>query len=36
MAMVDILDYFPKDHPQHDDLVIIFEKLVEALVDYQD
>ncbi|MAO64064.1 MAG: glycosyl hydrolase family 88 [Balneola sp.] len=36
MAIVDVLDYFPEDHPKHDDLVIILDTLVEALVDYQD
>lgn len=36
MAVVDVLDYFPEDHPQRDDLVIILEKLSEALVKYQD
>jgi unsaturated rhamnogalacturonyl hydrolase len=36
MAIVDVLDYFPEDHPQRDDLVIILEKLSEALVKYQD
>lgn len=36
MAIVDVLDYFPEDHPQHDDLTIILEELVEALVKYQD
>ncbi|MEX2603140.1 MAG: glycoside hydrolase family 88 protein [Gracilimonas sp.] len=36
MAIVDVLDYFPKSHPQYDDLEIILEKLVEALIDFQD
>jgi len=36
MAIVDVLDYFPEDHPQHDDLTIILGELVEALVKYQD
>lgn len=36
MAIVDVLDYFPEDHPHHDDLTIVLEKLVEALVDFQD
>lgn len=36
MAIVDVLDYFPEDHPNHDDLTIILEELVEALVNFQD
>jgi unsaturated rhamnogalacturonyl hydrolase len=36
MAIVDVLDYFPEDHPQRDDLVLILEDVVEALVNYQD
>ncbi|SMO94240.1 glycoside hydrolase family 88/105 protein [Gracilimonas mengyeensis] len=36
MAIVDILDYFPEDHPQRDDLIIILEKFAEAVVDFQD
>jgi len=36
MAIVDVLDYFPENHPQHDDLTIILEELVEALEKYQD
>ncbi len=36
MAIVDVLDYFPEDHPQTDDLILILDELVEALVHFQD
>ena len=36
MAIVDVLDYFPEDHPQRDDIELILDDLAEALVNYQD
>jgi len=36
MAMVDILDYVPEDHPQRKDVIEIINKLAEAMVNYQD
>lgn len=36
MAIVDVLDYFPSDHPKRDELIDIFEELVIALGKYQD
>ncbi len=36
MALVDVLDYFPKDHPQRDTLIDILSKTAEALVKVRD
>jgi unsaturated rhamnogalacturonyl hydrolase len=36
MGLVDVLDYFPKDHPQQKELVNILNRLATALVKYQD
>lgn len=36
MALVDVLDYMPKTHPKHKELVSHLELLVETLVKYQD
>ncbi|MEX0609207.1 MAG: glycoside hydrolase family 88 protein [Balneolaceae bacterium] len=36
MALVDVLDYFPEDHPEHKTLVNVLDQLVEALVNFQD
>lgn len=36
MAIVDVLDYFPSDHPKRGELIDIFEELVIALEKYQD
>src|SRR5690606_3954197 len=33
--LVDVLDYFPKDHPKHKELVGYLNQLVEALSKYQ-
>ena len=35
MALVDVLDYFPKDHPKHKELVGYLNQLAEALTKYQ-
>lgn len=36
MALVDILDYFPKDHPKQKELVGYLNNVSEALAKYQD
>nr|WP_156832019.1 glycoside hydrolase family 88 protein [Kaistella palustris] len=36
MALVDVLDYFPKDHPKRAELVGYFKSLSQALAKYQD
>ena len=35
MALVDVLDYFPKEHPKHQELVIYLNNLAEAVVKVQ-
>lgn len=36
MALVDVLDYYPKDHPKYQELVNNLNMLTAALVNYQD
>ena len=36
MALVDTLDYFPKDHPQRNSLIAILKRLAQAVDKYQD
>jgi unsaturated rhamnogalacturonyl hydrolase len=36
MAIVDVLDYFPQDHPNRRDILAIFERLMTALESVQD
>ncbi|WP_420155453.1 glycoside hydrolase family 88 protein [Siphonobacter sp.] len=36
MALVDVLDYFPMDHPKRPELVAIYKRLMPAVVKYQD
>lgn len=36
MALVDVLDYFPKDHPKQKELVAYLNQLTAAIVKYQD
>jgi unsaturated rhamnogalacturonyl hydrolase len=36
MALVDVLDYFPKDHPRRGDLIAILNRLAAAITKYQD
>src|SRR5262245_27995661 len=36
MALVDTLDYFPKDHPQRAELIAILNRLAKAIATYQD
>lgn len=36
MANVDVLDYFPIDHPQRQTLLMIFERTIAALLQVQD
>jgi unsaturated rhamnogalacturonyl hydrolase len=36
MALVDVLDYFPADHPARPQIIAILNKLAAAVVKYQD
>jgi unsaturated rhamnogalacturonyl hydrolase len=36
MALVDVLDFFPSDHPQRSEIIAILSRLAEAVVHYQD
>src|ERR1700704_855241 len=36
MALVEVLDYFPKDHPKRDSLIAILKRLAVAIDRYQD
>ncbi|MFO7658014.1 MAG: glycoside hydrolase family 88 protein [Bacteroidales bacterium] len=36
MALVDVLDYFPEDHPRQNEIVAVLNRLVEAVVKVQD
>lgn len=36
MALVDVLDYFPKDHPKQKELVSYLNQLAQTLVKFQD
>ncbi len=36
MALVDLLDFLPKDHPDYDSIVGIIDRLAEAVVKVQD
>ncbi|MGC3948687.1 MAG: glycoside hydrolase family 88 protein [Chryseolinea sp.] len=36
MALVDVLDYFPKNHPRRKDLIAILQRYVIAVKNYQD
>jgi unsaturated rhamnogalacturonyl hydrolase len=36
MALVDVLDVFPENHPKHKELVAILNRLSEAILTYQD
>jgi unsaturated rhamnogalacturonyl hydrolase len=36
MALVDVLEYFPKEHPKHKELVTYLNKLSNAIAKYQD
>ena len=36
MALVDVLDYFPKDHPKHKVLKAYLNELITSVVKYQD
>ncbi|MFW5656066.1 MAG: glycoside hydrolase family 88/105 protein [Bacteroidota bacterium] len=36
MGLVDVLDYFPKQHEKYDSIVAIIQRLAEAIVKYQD
>lgn len=36
MAIVDVLDYLPKDHPKRDQIIKIFKETTDALIKVQD
>jgi unsaturated rhamnogalacturonyl hydrolase len=36
MGLLDVLDVFPKDHPKRPELIAIFQRLMPAIVKYQD
>ena len=36
MALVDVLDFFPSNHPQRPEIIAILSRLAEAVVRYQD
>jgi unsaturated rhamnogalacturonyl hydrolase len=36
MGIVDVLDYFPEDHPKRNDIIEILQRMGEALLNYQD
>jgi len=36
MALVDVLDYFPEDHPKRNSLITILKNLSESLMKYRD
>lgn len=36
MALVDVLDYFPADHPQRANIIKDLQRLMSALIKYQD
>ncbi|WP_235292366.1 glycoside hydrolase family 88/105 protein [Portibacter lacus] len=36
MALVDVLDYFPEDHPNRKDLIRILNNLMESITPFQD
>jgi unsaturated rhamnogalacturonyl hydrolase len=36
MALVDVLDYLPAEHPKHKDIIAILNRLTEAVIKVQD
>ena len=36
MALVDVLDYFPQNHPKRNELIRIFRELSSSLINYRD
>lgn len=36
MALVDVLDFFPEDHPAYNEIISITKDMASAIVDYQD
>lgn len=36
MALVDVLDYFPEDHPDRGEIIAIVQKLAKGILKYQD
>ena len=35
MAIIDVLDYFPEDHPKRNDLIDVFKRLTDAIIKVQ-
>jgi unsaturated rhamnogalacturonyl hydrolase len=36
MALVDVLDFFPADHPKRRDIIAILQRLAKAVTNFQD
>jgi unsaturated rhamnogalacturonyl hydrolase len=36
MAIVDVLDYFPSDHPRRPEIIAIYNQLAQGILKYQD
>ena len=36
MALVDVLDHFPENHEDRDEIIAILQRLTDALIDFQD
>jgi unsaturated rhamnogalacturonyl hydrolase len=36
MALVDVMDYLPEDHPGHSQILLILKRLMDAVLVYQD
>jgi unsaturated rhamnogalacturonyl hydrolase len=36
MSLVDVLDYFPEDHPKRDEILQVTQKMANAITNYQD
>ena len=36
MALVDALDFFPKDHPKRDSILVVVDRVASGLAQYQD
>jgi unsaturated rhamnogalacturonyl hydrolase len=36
MALVDVLDYIPANHPRRGELVAILQRIIPAVIKYQD
>ncbi len=36
MGIVDVLDVFPHDHPQRNEIIAVLQRLIDAVIPYQD